>query len=152
MDLIQPHCLLLVSSTACINYILPLNIFSVPQPSMSITIVADRPVTYVGNNVSLECIIKLNNAISNSDVDVNAVWLKDGRSYSGQPERVVISHTASGNTTHTTITFNYLMSSDEARYQCQATLVPLLGNSHPKVESRFYDLTTIGNNFFIHIY
>lgn len=120
-------------------------VFLVPQPSMSINVIADRPVTYVGNNITLECIIKLNNAISNSDVEVNVMWLKEGRGYSGQSERVVISHDVSGNTTHTTITFNYLMSSDKGRYQCKATLVPLLGNSHPKVESRFHDLTTIGN-------
>lgn len=117
---------------------------------MSINIIADRPVTYVGNNITLECIIKLNNAISNSDVEVNAVWLKEGRAYNGQSDRVVISHIVSGNTTHTTITFNYLMSSDEGRYQCKATLVPLLGNSSPKVESRFYDLTPIGNFLILH--
>ena len=112
---------------------------------MAINVIADRTVTYVGNNITLECIIKLNNAISNSDVEVNVVWLKEGRAYSGQSDRVIISHAVSGNTTHSTITFNYLMSSDEGRYQCKATLVPLLGNSRPKVESRFYDLTPIGN-------
>lgn len=110
---------------------------------MSVNVSADR-LTYVGNNITLECVIKLNNAISNSDVQVNAVWLREGRTYGGQPRRVVISHAHSGNTTRTSITFNYLMSSDGGMYQCGATLVPLRGNSSPRVESRYYSLTPIG--------
>ena len=117
---------------------------TVPQPSISVVNVGDE-TPYVGNDITLECTVQLHNVVNGRDVEVNLKWLKNGRVYNGQQERVMISRAVSSSATiRSTATFGYLLLSDSSKYRCQVSLVPLLGASSPLVASKLFQLAVIG--------
>ena len=114
---------------------------SVPEPSVLVS-VTEGTVAYVGNNLTLECSIRLSPAISYSEVEVEVRWLKDGRVYGGQIGEAEISH----GSTQSEISFTYLLESDSGWYDCEAILSPrdVRVNSPQLVTSTIYNLTAIG--------
>ena len=117
---------------------------SVPQPSMDVGI-AGGTTPYIGNNLTLECLVQLDSGVSYSEVVVEIMWYKAGlRSTIASQETIVPPDMM-----HSTISFTYLLESHSGMYKCEATLTPrdVRTNSIPTVSSTFYDLTVIGKQF-----
>ena len=122
----------------CIAISLPAFILSVPEPLISVRIAANRQA-YVGNDVTMECMVRLNPAIQPNEVSVDVRWLKDGQRYN---EQSVTSH----DMTSSTIFFDYLLESHGGDYTCEVTLTPVpYVNSSPRITSKDFNLPAIGN-------
>ena len=126
---------LILSVGLCIAISLPAFILSVPEPLISVGIAANRQA-YVGNDVTMECIIRLDPAIQPTEVSVDVRWLKNGERYN---EQSVTSHDMMSST----IFFDYLLESHGGEYTCEATLTHV--NSSPRITSKDFNLPAIGN-------
>ena len=105
--------------------------------------IARNTIPYVGNNVTLECLVQLDSAVSNSEVEMEVRWVKVGRrtaipSLEAEipPDRM-----------RSTIFLTNLLERDSGSYQCETTLTPLDArvNSSPLNTPKVYNLTAIGN-------
>ena len=99
-------------------------------------------VPYVGNNITVECLVELDAAVSYSEVDVEVRWLKVGSSSTIPSQEEIVPP----DMMRSTISFTYLLESDSGRYKCEATLTPsdVRVNSPPLVTPQTYNLTAIG--------
>ena len=125
----------------CIIFIMFVQL-SVPKPSISLSVVGNK-ITYVGNNITLECTIQLNDVISDNDVEMNIIWLRNGSVFTEQTQRVTTTPI------NISLSFMHLLESDRGRYKCNVTLIALKGNSPPQHNiSSDYQLNTTGKNNF----
>ena len=84
-------------------------------------------VTYVGNNVTLNCGITLFGGVTDSDVTVSSSWTKNGAPFTGVGGRVTLTPGTRLTTTtyFTQLMFSPLSSSmDNGTYMCITTLTP----------------------------
>ena len=104
-------------------------------------------IPYLGNNVTLECLVQLNPAVSISEVEMVARWIKDGRRTPIPSQEAVIPP----DSMRSIITFTNLLESDSGAYTCETILTPRdpRVNSSPLNTPKTITLTTIGNPFFL---
>ena len=111
---------------ACIDCQLPLYFALVlPVAPPSVTITQDPTGTlYVGGNVTLECLIELDNTVDTS-VTVAVVWsASNGVAITNTSRYVVSPVTGSFHTYHATLHLSNLMTNDSVGYNCSATASP----------------------------
>ena len=96
-----------------------------PVAPPSVTITQDPTGTlYVRGNVTLECLIRLNNTVDTS-VTVAVVWSASNGVIITNTSRYVVSPvTGSFRTYHATLHLSNLMTNDSVGYNCSATASP----------------------------
>ena len=96
-----------------------------PVAPPSVTITQDPTGTlYVRGNVTLECLIRLNNTVDTS-VTVAVVWSASNGVIITNTSRYVVSPvTGSFRTYHATLHLSNLMTNDSVHYNCNATASP----------------------------
>ena len=96
-----------------------------PVAPPSVTITQDPTGTlYVRGNVTLECLIRLNNTVDTS-VTVAVVWSASNGVIITNTSRYVVSPvTGSFPTYHATLHLSNLMTNDSVDYNCSATASP----------------------------
>ena len=90
------------------------------------TITRDLPTgtLYVGGDVTLECLIRLDNTVDTS-VTVAVVWsASDGVAINNTSRYAVSSVTGTFPTYHATLSLSTLMTNDSGDYNCNATASP----------------------------
>ena len=107
--------------------------------------IAGGTTPYIGNNLTLECLVQLDSGVSYSEVVVEIMWYKAGLRSTIASQEIIVPP----DMMHSTISFTYLLESHSGMYKCEATLTPrdVRTNSIPIVSSTFYDLTVIGKQF-----
>ena len=88
-------------------------------------------VTYIGNDVTVECVVILNGVRDGDDVDVSVSWMKGGTLFTGVTDRVTINSPEtqlSGAAVSSTVDFSPLQSPDAAMYTCEVVITPREGN------------------------
>ena len=101
--------------------------FTVPSPRVTVGFSTRGPVTYAGNNVTLNCAIHLEGGVTDSDVTVSSMWTKDGAAFTGVGGRVAVSNQQrfTGHSFLRQLMFSPLSSSmDNGTYACVVTLTP----------------------------
>ena len=101
--------------------------FTVPSPDVTVGFSTRGPVTYAGNNVTLNCAIDLEGGITDSDVIVSSRWTKDGAAFTGVSSRVTVSNQQrqTGDDFLRQLMFSPLsFSMDNGTYECVVTLIP----------------------------
>lgn len=113
----------------------------VPPPSMIVRLVGDA-IPHIGNNVSVECLVELDEAVSYSEVELEMRWLTDGRRSNIASAAVLTSP----DTMRSSISFIFLSESDSGDYTCEAILTPrdLRVNSPSLTTPYIFNLTAIG--------
>ena len=108
--------------------------------------IARSTIPYVGNNVTLECLVQLDEAVSNSEVEMEVRWVKVGRRTAIPSLEAVIPP----DRMRSTISFTNLLETDSGSYECGTTLTPrdTRVNSSPLNTPKIYNLTAIGNPHF----
>ena len=96
-----------------------------PVAPPSVTITQDPTGTlYVGGNVTLKCLIRLDNTVDTS-VTVAVVWsASNGVAITNTSRYVVSPVTGSFPTYHATLHLSNLMTNDSVGYNCSATASP----------------------------
>ena len=99
---------------------------------------------YVGGNVTLKCLIRLDNTVDTS-VMVTVVWsTSDGVAITNTSRYTVLPVTGSFPTYNATLDLSSLMMSDSGSYTCNATASPdpsLLFIVPSKVQSKLLSIT-----------
>ena len=93
--------------------------------------VKDDEVTYIGNDVTVECVVILSHVRDGDDVDVSVSWMKGSTPFTGVTDRVTINPPEtqlSGAAVSSTVDFSPLQLSDAAVYTCEAVITPREGN------------------------
>ena len=93
--------------------------------------VKDSEVTYIGNDVIIECVVILSGVRDGNDVDVSVSWMKDSTPFTGVTDRVTINSPEtqlSGAAVSSTVDFSPLQSPDAAVYTCEVVITPREGN------------------------
>ena len=111
---------------ACIDCQLPLYFALVlPVATSPVTITQDPTGTlYVGGNVTLECLIELDNTVDTS-VTVAVIWsASNGVAITNTSRYVLSPVTGSFRTHHATLYISNLMTNDSGNYACSATASP----------------------------
>ena len=97
-----------------------------PVATPVVTITRDPPTggLYVGENVTLECLIRLDNTVD-TNVTVAVVWsTSDGVAITNTSRYTVSPVTGSFPTYNATLHLSNLMMSDSGRYTCNPTTRP----------------------------
>ena len=97
-----------------------------PVATLVVTVSRDPPTgtLYVGENVTLKCLIRLSNTVDTS-VKVAVVWsASNGMAITGTSRHVVSPVTDSFPTYNATLHLSNLMRSDTSNYTCNATASP----------------------------
>ena len=104
---------------------------------------AGNTIPYVGNSVTLECLVQLDTAVSYTDVEMEVRWVKVGRRRALPSVEAVIPP----DRMRSTVTFDHLLETDSGPYECRTTLTPRDArvNSAPLNTPAIYNLTAIGN-------
>ena len=100
-------------------------IFTVPEPTVSIFQVAEDPlVLFTTDSLVLNCVIELIPEVD-SHIAISSKW--NGHTSLRESSRRVIIADLEGEklTYNTSVTFEYLKSSDSGSYVCSATVSPL---------------------------
>ena len=89
-------------------------------------------MVYVGRYITLECHIRLNEAISRREVNVAVTWTKGTLKISNSTRTHIMTVDGSS-VLRSTLSFRPIVSTDSGQYRCAATLTSQRGTSTPEV-------------------
>ena len=105
-------------------------------------------VPYLGNNITLACVVVPDGVTVGTDVNVNLTRTKDGSRLESSNRVTVhpaMTHSL-GVSYEGKVDFMLLMESDSGIYRCEAVIFPTMGNVSPRMASGTFNLNVISES------